>query len=307
MKEKLFEKLKQAYSSLGLGDVILQAHAEALAATNLVTEENIDSVVLGQRPLLENLQKSNDKRVKDALDKAKADAEEKQRRAAEEAEAKRKEEAENAAKAAKEAQDKAIADALAKQIADIEAKRKAEEEAAAKKREEEELAKRMKDKEIPEWFKIQQEAQAKKEAELNAQIKALLDGAEAAKVKQAEEKDTLTKQIEALLATSKATNESLTAIKAENDALKAAKAKQMREDLISSIAKKLEIPQYRIDEGLPVFADDATEEDITSKLSVIANNIKVNQIPTSGGNSPIDLKGEVSKADADEIAKSLVL
>lgn len=307
MKEKLFDKLKQAYSSLGLGDVILQAHADALAATGLVTDDNIDSVVLGQRTLLENLQKSNDKRVKDALDKAKAEAEEKQRKAHEEAEAKRKADAEAAAKAAQEAQEKAIAEALAKAAAEAEAKRKAEEEAAAKKREEEEIQRKLKEKEIPEWYKLMQEQQAKKEAELNAQITKLMEHQTTAKQKQEEEKSELTKQIEALLASSKATNESLTALKNENDALKAAKAKQAREDLISSIAKKLEIPQYRIDEGLPTFADDATEDDITAKLSVIANNIKTNQLPQGGGAHTLDLKGEVSKSDADEIAKSLVL
>lgn len=46
MKEKIFQKLKQEFSHLGLGDVVLQAHADSLAAIGLVTDENIDTVIL---------------------------------------------------------------------------------------------------------------------------------------------------------------------------------------------------------------------------------------------------------------------
>ena len=74
MKEKIFQKLKQEFSHLGLGDVILQAHAESLAAIGLVTDENIDTVISAQKGFLENLQKTSDKRVTDAVSKAKADA-----------------------------------------------------------------------------------------------------------------------------------------------------------------------------------------------------------------------------------------
>lgn len=70
MKEKIFSKLKQAYSSLGLGDALLQSHADALSALGLVTDENIDSVISAQKPFLESVQKSNDKRVNDALTKS---------------------------------------------------------------------------------------------------------------------------------------------------------------------------------------------------------------------------------------------
>lgn len=72
MKQKIFEKLKQAYSPLGLGDAILTAHSEALAGTNFVTDENIDVVVASQKAFLESLQKSNDKRVADAVASANA-------------------------------------------------------------------------------------------------------------------------------------------------------------------------------------------------------------------------------------------
>ncbi len=74
MKEKIFQKLKQEFSHLGLGDVILQAHADSLASIGLVTDENIDTVISAQKGFLENLQKTSDKRVTDAVSKAKADA-----------------------------------------------------------------------------------------------------------------------------------------------------------------------------------------------------------------------------------------
>ena len=70
MKNQLFSKLKQAYASLGLGDDFLQAQADSLAAMGLVTEENIESVVLSQKAFLESVQKTNDKRVTDAVKKA---------------------------------------------------------------------------------------------------------------------------------------------------------------------------------------------------------------------------------------------
>ena len=97
MKGLIFQKLKQEYSHLGLGKEVLQAHAEALAATGLVTEENIDTIVSSQASFLESIQKANDQRVTDAQKKAKEDArkefeasaeaakEEAKRRAAEEA------------------------------------------------------------------------------------------------------------------------------------------------------------------------------------------------------------------------------
>lgn len=74
MKEKIFQKLKQEFSHLGLGDVVLQAHADSLTAIGLVTDENLDTVISAQKGFLENLQKTSDKRVTDAVSKAKADA-----------------------------------------------------------------------------------------------------------------------------------------------------------------------------------------------------------------------------------------
>ena len=76
MKDKIFQALKQDYPQLGLGDEVLMARAEALAATGLVTDENLKTVVASQKANLEALQKSNDKRVADALAKARKEAEE---------------------------------------------------------------------------------------------------------------------------------------------------------------------------------------------------------------------------------------
>lgn len=70
MKNQLFSKLKQEYAPLGLGDDFLQAHADGLLATGLVTAENIESVVLSQKAFLESVQRTNDKRVTDAVKKA---------------------------------------------------------------------------------------------------------------------------------------------------------------------------------------------------------------------------------------------
>ena len=87
MKDKIFQLLKQEYKSLGLGDEVLQAHAEMLDKMGLVTDDNIETVVASQKSFLESLQKDNDRRVTDAkkkfeeAQKAKEDAE---RKAAEE-------------------------------------------------------------------------------------------------------------------------------------------------------------------------------------------------------------------------------
>lgn len=80
MKEKIFNALKQAYSHLGLGDEFLTAHADALDASSLVTDENLANVVAAQKRALEFAQKANDKRAAEAQkkildEKAKAEAE----------------------------------------------------------------------------------------------------------------------------------------------------------------------------------------------------------------------------------------
>lgn len=133
MKAKIFAKLKQEYSSLGLGDEYLMSKADSLAATGLVTDDNIDAVVACQRKELEGLQKANDKRVTDALEKERKKHEEETRKKEQEAEeARRKAEEEAAAKKKGEHTDPVT-------TPDVEALRKQVEEltAAGKKRDEE--------------------------------------------------------------------------------------------------------------------------------------------------------------------------
>lgn len=98
MKAKIFAKLKQEYSALGLGDEILMARAESLAALGLVTDDNIDAVVACQRSDFEALQKANDKRVTDALGKAQKKHEEETQKKIDDAVAKAKKDAEEAVK-----------------------------------------------------------------------------------------------------------------------------------------------------------------------------------------------------------------
>lgn len=61
MNSKLFNALKQAYSKLGLGDEQLQAYADSLAATGLVTDENLSAVVGGQENALKSFQSTIDR------------------------------------------------------------------------------------------------------------------------------------------------------------------------------------------------------------------------------------------------------
>jgi len=77
-KTKIFDALKREYARLGLGDSLLQALADSLANSGFVTDENLESVIAGQKAYLEGLQKSNDKRVTEAIEKAKKAAEEAQ-------------------------------------------------------------------------------------------------------------------------------------------------------------------------------------------------------------------------------------
>lgn len=98
MKAKIFAKLKQEYSALGLGDEILMARAESLAALGLVSDDNIDAVVACQRSDFEALQKANDKRVTDALEKAQKKHNEDTQKKVNEAVEKAKKEAEAANK-----------------------------------------------------------------------------------------------------------------------------------------------------------------------------------------------------------------
>ena len=290
MKQKIFQKLKTSYSQLGLGDEILQEHAEALAKLGLVTDDNLDAVVSVQGDYLAKLQKLNDKRVNDAVAKTKKEAEDEAAKKKAEDEAKAKAAAEEAAKK------KAEEEAAAKKAAEEEAAKKAAEEEAAKKAEE-----LRKNTEIPEWFKKMQEEQAaaakKREEEHAAQIKAIQDAAAASAKAQQEAFAKLTEQ-------NKSLQDGYNAMKKEADDAKAAAATRKRADFILGKAKELNIPQYRIDEGFSI-ASDATDEQIVSHLTTIANNIKVNHLPGKPASYP-HTDSSASKEELKSIAEGLI-
>ncbi len=176
MKEKIFNALKQAYSNLGLGDEILQAHAESLANLGLVTDENLQNVISTQKTFLEGLQKQNDRRVTEATEKAR-----------------------NKAKAEFEAEAKKAADE-AKKKAEEEARKKAETEAERKRQEEieksaasEELKKILKQrdeesKSMREEFQKFIEEQRKTQEEITKKYELLQQESETLRAEQAKNK-----------------------------------------------------------------------------------------------------------------------
>lgn len=280
MKDKIFQLLKQEYKSLGLGDEVLQAHAEMLDKMGLVTDDNIETVVASQKSFLESLQKDNDRRVTDAkkkFEEAQKAKEEAERKAAEE-EAKKKAE-EEAKKAAEEAEKKRLEelakrnempDYLKKYFEEQAAEKKASEEARTKEREEfKELIKTLNQKNTDQakTYNEQMEEQSKTIRELQETIQ-----------KQADE------------------------AKAKEEA--AAKAKADHDAKILSKAKELGIPESRINEGFTL-SDDATDETIETYLSKVANNYKALQQPQFGGSYRAS-EGEPTKEDVDNVAASLV-
>lgn len=274
MKEKIFQLLKQEYKSLGLGDEVLQAHAEMLDKMGLVTDDNIETVVASQKDFLESLQKDNDRRVTDAkkkfeeAQKAKEDAErkaaeEEAKKAAEEAEKKRLEEL---------AKKNEMPDYLKKYFEEQAAEKKASEEARTKEREE---------------FKKLVETLTQKNTD---QTKVYNEQMEAQSKTIKELQDTIQKQAEEA--------------KAKEEAAAKAKAKADHDAKILSKAKELGIPESRINEGFTL-SDDATDETIETYLSKVANNYKALQQPQFGGSYRAS-EGEPTKEDVDNVAASLV-
>ena len=274
MKEKIFQLLKQEYKSLGLGDEVLQAHAEMLDKMGLVTDDNIETVVASQKGFLESLQRDNDRRVTDAkkkfeeAQKAKEDAE---RKAAEEEAKKKAEEAER--KRLEELAKKSeMPDYLKKYFEEQAAEKKASDEARTKEREEfKKLVETLTQKNTDQakTYNEQMEAQSKTIKELQETIQ-----------KQAEE------------------------AKAKEEAAAKAKAKADHDAKILSKAKELGIPESRINEGFTL-SDDATDEAIETYLSKVANNYKALQQPQFGGSYRAS-EGEPTKEDVDNVAASLV-
>ena len=272
MKDKIFQLLKQEYKSLGLGDEVLQAHAEMLDKMGLVTDDNIETVVASQKSFLESLQKDNDRRVTDAkkkfeeAQKAKEDAE---RKAAEE-EAKKKAD-EEAKKAAEEAEKKRLEELAKKNEMPDYLKKYFEEQAAEK--------------------KASDEARTKEREEFKKLVETLTQ-------KNTDQAKTYNEQMEAQSKTIKELQETIQKQAEE------AKAKEEADAKILSKAKELGIPESRINEGFTL-SDDATDEAIETYLSKVANNYKALQQPQFGGSYRAS-EGEPTKEDVDNVAASLV-
>ena len=278
MKDKIFQLLKQEYKSLGLGDEVLQAHAEMLDKMGLVTDDNIETVVASQKSFLESLQRDNDRRVTDAKKKF-----------------------EEAQKAKEEAERKA-AEEEAKKKADEEAKKAAEE---AEKKRLEELAKKS---EMPDYLKKYFEEQAaEKKASDEARTKEREEFkklVETLTQKNTDQAKTYNEQMEAQSKTIKELQETIQKQAEEAKEEAAAKAKADHDAKILSKAKELGIPESRINEGFTL-SDDATDEAIETYLSKVANNYKALQQPQFGGSYRAS-EGEPTKEDVDNVAASLV-
>lgn len=182
MNKKLFDALKQAYPQLGLSDEILRHHADMLAATLTITDDNLAAVVAAQGDYLKGLQAENDKRATSAIAKAKATAEADKQAAIDEA-----------VKAAIETERKRAA---------AEAKKKADEAAEAEKARTE-----------PEYltaFRKELEAKEKKAAEREAALGKRIDDLLKVNESQGAALSTLQKENEAMKAkAAKAAREAL--------------------------------------------------------------------------------------------------
>lgn len=73
MKEKIFSALKTKFSNLGFSAKAIEGVAESLDATGLITDENLDAIVEGQKSALSAMQAEIDSRVTSAVEKAKAE------------------------------------------------------------------------------------------------------------------------------------------------------------------------------------------------------------------------------------------
>lgn len=199
MKEKIFQALKLAYVNLGLSDEILQGQADALAAIGLVTDDNLATVVQGQKAFLASLQSGIDKRVTDAVNKAK------------------------------------------------------EKEAASGG----EQNKRQPNEE-PEWFKQYKQQQ----------------------------------------------EERFSSLQEENETFKAEKLRAERNALISSKAKELGIPEWRMKEGFAI-TDEMDETAINTYLSGVKQNIVTAGLEKKDSAFPLSTPAEKSKELAKQWAESL--
>lgn len=63
MKEKIKAQLKTKFSNLGLSEEVFEGVADALAATNLITDENLETAIAGSQPALTKFAAEIDRRV----------------------------------------------------------------------------------------------------------------------------------------------------------------------------------------------------------------------------------------------------
>ncbi len=167
MKEKVFNGLKQAYAPLGLGDTFLSGLADMIVATTQVTDENLQGIIAGQKAFLETMQKTNDKRVQEAIGKATR-------------------ESEDNAKKLKEEHEKAIADKM-KQIAELEAKLSSPTPPV-------EPPKPPKADDVPEWYKREKAEREKREQEWKQQLQSLSEAKAATEAEMQKIKDEKSRQ-----------------------------------------------------------------------------------------------------------------
>ena len=201
MKEKIFQALKLAYTNLGLSDEILQGQADALTVTGLVTDDNLATVVQGQKTFLTSLQSGIDKRVTDAVNKAKEKG--------------------------------GVAAGGGGQI-------------------------ETQPNEEPEWFKQYKQQQ----------------------------------------------EERFSSLQKENETFKAEKLRAERNSLISSKAKELGIPEWRMKEGFAI-TDEMDETAINTYLSGIKQNIVTAGLEKKDSAFPLSTPAEKSKEMAKQWAESL--
>jgi hypothetical protein len=323
MKDKIFNALKQAYSSLGLGDALLQAQAETLASLGFVTDENLDAVVKAQETGLRAVQTSNDKRVADALSKASAnnakDKENLTKTAAETQaelqkqidELKQQQEL-SKSELLKQQQELKEKQALQAQLEELQ--KKAEQQSADFEKRKNDLLAFITGKAPETETKTEPKSEKKTEDKpqppqqnafnVEAFRKSLIDDFN----KQMKSyTDANAQQTAEILATNKSLAEQVQALVKENVDYKAAQAAENRRNFILGKAEELQIPKWRISEGFNI-PDNADEAAIINMLTTVSNNIRANMLPQDGVSVP-NLGGGNStevKAQMDKIAEALV-
>ena len=281
MKEKIFNALKQEYARLGLGDGILSGLAEMLASTSLVTDENLQGIVAGQKAYLEDLQKSNDKRVQEAVTKTQKDATDK-------------------------------ADAAAKEHqAAVEKLRKEYDEYKSAHPDKQPLTPPAEDKEMLEWYKKEKAEREKREQERASKEKEWQDKLDNIEKAWQDKFDAIEKsrseseaKVKAIEEAKKASDAKLKAIEDAKAAEEAERAATLRRETINGKAKEKGIPDWMIAHGFADISPDADDAKIDEILSQYASEIQTNFLPGKNALPQFDGK-QATKADTDSLVAKL--